>query len=175
MSALRRLLWLVLAVVGVAALSVAALDAPAETSGERIQRLSDSYACPTCMGQTVAESNASSATTIRDFIRTRVDEGASDAAIRDELVQAYGGEVLLTPRSDGVSALIWILPTMVAVGGGAVVVASLRRSPPAHRIASDEDRALVAAAIRHNEPASGSPPGTTASDAVDRHGEGDGR
>lgn len=165
MSTSRRLVWLMLAVLGVAALSIAALDTAAETTGERIQRLADSYACPTCQGQTVAESNAASATTIRDFIRTRVDEGASDESIRDELVQAYGGEVLLTPRSDGVSALIWILPTMVAVGGGAVVVASLRRSPPEQRVASDDDRAIVAAAIDSR----------TDSQDQGAHGEGDGR
>ncbi len=159
MSAVRRVMWLALLVVGVAMLSIAALDSSPETTGERIQRLSDSYACPTCSGQTVAESNAAAATTVRDFIRTRVDEGATDVQIRDELIQAYGGEVLLTPRADGVSVLIWVLPALVAVGGAAAVVASLRRSPPVQRIASDEDRELVAAAQR----------------ASDVHVEGDGR
>ncbi len=146
MTLTRRIVWLVLVVLGVGSLSIATLDTDAETSGERIQRLSDSYACPTCQGQTVADSNAAAAVTVRDYIRTRVDEGATDAEIRDELVQAYGGQVLLTPRADGVSALIWILPAMVAVGGSAVVVASLRRSPPTSRQATDDDRALVSQA-----------------------------
>ncbi len=152
MTLTRRILWLVLVVLGVGALSVAALDTDAETSGERIQRLSDSYACPTCKGQTVADSNAAAAVTVRDYIRTRVDEGATDAEIRDELVQAYGGQVLLTPRSDGVSALIWILPAMVAVGGSAAVIASLRRSPPTSRRASDADRELVSQARARSAP-----------------------
>ncbi len=147
MSAARRVVWLLLVVLGVGALSVAALDTRAETAGERIQRLSDSYACPTCQGQTAAESNASAAATVRDFIRTRVDEGATDAQIRDELIRAYGGDVLLTPRSDGVSAFIWIMPAVVAIGGSAVVVASLRRSPPARRVATDADRDLVSQAM----------------------------
>lgn len=135
-----------MAVIAVATLSIATWDTAPETTGERIQRLSDSYACPTCKGQTVAESNAAAATTVRDFIRARVDQGSSDTEIRDELVRAYGGTVLLTPRSDGVSALIWILPALVATGGTAVVIASLRRSPPEQRAASDEDRDLVARA-----------------------------
>ncbi len=176
MTAIRRVLWLAMLVVGVAALSIAALDAPPETSGERIQRLADSYACPTCKGQTVAESNASAATVVRDFIRVSVDEGRSDEEIRDLLVQSYGGRVLLTPRADGVSALIWILPAVVAVGGSAVVVASLRRSPPAQRIATDDDRELVAAAQRSAHPESvaavDDDPGRS---AVDVHVEGDGR
>lgn len=146
MSLRRRIVWLILLVVGVATLSVATLDTDAETSAERIQRLAGSYACPTCEGQTVADSNAAAAATVRDDIRTQVEAGSTDAEIRDRLVQAYGGQVLLTPRSDGVSALIWILPTMVAVGGSAVVVASLRRSPPTSRVATDDDRELVAQA-----------------------------
>ncbi|MEZ5375524.1 MAG: cytochrome c-type biogenesis protein CcmH [Acidimicrobiales bacterium] len=155
MSAARRVLWLLLLVAGVAALSIAALDSPPETTGERIQRLADSYACPTCKGQTVAESNASAATVVRDFIRVSVDQGRTDEEIRDLLVQSYGGRVLLTPRADGISALIWILPAVVAIGGGAVVVASLRRSPPAQRVATDADRELVAAAKRSAQHAPG--------------------
>ncbi len=165
MSVLRRVVWLGLLVVGVAALSIASLDTAPETSGERIQRLADSYACPTCKGQTVAESNASAATVVRDFIRTSVDQGRTDEEIRDLLVQSYGGDVLLTPRADGVSALIWILPVMVAIGGSAVVVTSLRRSPPAERTATDEDRQLVAAAKRRS----------TSAATPDAHAEGDGR
>jgi cytochrome c-type biogenesis protein CcmH len=152
MTLARRILWLAIVVVGVGALSIGSLDTRAETQGERIQRLADSYACPTCKGQTVAESNAAAAVNLREVIRTRVDEGATDAEIRDELVRAYGGRVLLTPRADGVSAFIWILPAVVAVGGAAVVVASLRRSPPGHRHATDADRELVADARRRMEP-----------------------
>lgn len=146
MTASLRYAWLLVAVIGAAALSVAAFDNDAEEQGERIQRLSGSYACPTCAGQTVAESNSPAAVTVRDFIRVRVEGGASDAEIRDELVQAYGGEVLLTPPGDGVSILVWVLPVVVAVSGAALVVVSLRRAPPEGRQASDADRELVSRA-----------------------------
>ncbi len=178
MSAARRVLWLALLVIGVAALSISALDAAPETPGERIQRLADSYACPTCKGQTVADSNASAATVVRDFIRVSVDEGRTDDEIRDLLVQSYGGRVLLTPRSDGVSALIWVLPAVVAIGGTAVVVASLRRSPPEQRVATDADRELVAAAQGLGAQGVGaqrSGKQGPVADENDVHGEGDGR
>lgn len=128
-------------------LAVAAFDEGGiETDAERVQRLSQSYACPECAGQSVAESNAGVASTIRQFIRNEVAAGSSDTEIRDQLVVAYGSEVLLTPPSEGISSLIWILPVVVLVGGSAAVGWTLRRSRGGSRDATDADRLLVAEA-----------------------------
>lgn len=144
LSLSRRIAWVAVFVAMVAALTIANVDNHAETSVERIQRLSASYACPTCSGQTAADSNAAAAATVRDFIRTRVEQGATDDQIRDELIRAYGGEIMLTPPGEGISLLVWVLPVLAAAGGAIAVAASLRRSPPQGRHASDDDRALVA-------------------------------
>lgn len=115
------------------------------STDERIQDLADQYACPTCKGQSVAESNAAVATTIREFIRTEVNAGATDTEIRDALVRGYGEGVLLNPPATGWNALIWILPVMVLVGGSAIVASSVlaarKRSGSADPTA--EDAALV--------------------------------
>lgn len=116
------------------------------TDGERVQQLSESFACPECAGQSVAESNAGVASTIRQFIRNEVTAGSTDTEIRDQLVIAYGSEVLLRPPSEGISSLIWILPVIVLVGGSAAVGWTLRRSRGASRDVTDADRLLVAEA-----------------------------
>ena len=133
---------LALVVVAAAALLVfAALDdGGVETDAERIQRLADSYACPVCQGESVAESNAAVAVTIRAFIADQVGAGASDDEIRDDLIRGYGASVLLTPPGDGFGALVWILPVVVAAAGAVVVVAIVRR-----RSASDGDSRRAAA------------------------------
>ncbi len=113
---------------------------------ERIQYLNTIYACPQCDGQSVAESNAAVASQIRDFIRLKVNSGATDQQIRDELIRAYDSSVLLTPPAEGVSLLIWILPVVVAVGGSAFVVSILRRRQDGLREATDTDEELVAKA-----------------------------
>lgn len=96
-------------------------DGGPPTAEERMQSLSESYACPACRGQSVSESNAAVAVNIREFIRNEVTAGASDTEIRDQLVRAYGGEVLLTPPSEGVGVLVWMLPVVVLAGGGLIV------------------------------------------------------
>lgn len=147
-----RIRWLFLAVAAATLLSIATFDdgGPA-TNDDRIQALSERFACPECDGQSVSESNAGVAATIRDFIRVQVNEGATDTEIRDQLIASYGSDVLLTPPSDGVSVLIWVLPVVVLVAGSAVVVSSVRRENGERAHATDADIALVEEA-RRSEP-----------------------
>jgi len=143
----KQWLWFGLLASMALLLAVAAFDSGGvETESERVQRLSESYACPECAGQSVSESNAGVAATIRQFIRNEVTAGSSDEEIRDKLVISYGSEVLLRPPSEGISSLIWILPVLVLVGGSAGVGWSLRRSRGGSRDATDADRLLVAEA-----------------------------
>lgn len=115
------------------------------TTDERIQGLTDQYACPTCKGQSVAESNAAVASTIREFIRTEVNAGATDIQIRDALVRGYGEGILLNPPATGWNSLIWILPVLVLVGGSAIVGSSIlaARNRSGSTDPSAEEAALV--------------------------------
>ncbi|MFV0524330.1 MAG: cytochrome c-type biogenesis protein CcmH [Acidimicrobiales bacterium] len=164
----RRLAWVAVAVAAVALLVVAAADrGGAETDAERIQRLSASYACPQCQGESVAESNAAVAVTIRQFIGEEVSSGATDEQIRDQLVTAYGARVLLNPPATGLGSLVWVLPVMAVVAGAVLVAAMLSRNRPTDLEPTAADRELVAAARRrrHPDPADDSTPG----DAADEH------
>lgn len=144
---LKQWLWFGLVASMAFLLFVASFDdGGVATDGERVQQLSESFACPECAGQSVAESNAGVASTIRQFIRNEVTAGATDTEIRDKLVIAYGSEVLLRPPSEGISSLIWILPVIVLVGGSAAVGWTLHRSRGGSRDVTDADRLLVAEA-----------------------------
>jgi cytochrome c-type biogenesis protein CcmH len=114
------------------------------TDGERAESLNDQFACPTCDGQSVAESNAAVAATIRQFIRDEIDAGATDTDIRNALVQGYGTEVLLNPPSSGVATLVWVLPVLVLVGGSAIVVSSITRNRARSVDPSADDERIVA-------------------------------
>lgn len=139
----RRSAWVAILLAVVVLLGIAGLDSGgSQTDAERVQSLSETFACPECDGQSVAESNAAVAATIRDLIRLRVSTGASDQQIRDELLRSYGTDVLLTPPSDGFSALIWVLPAVVATLGAAGLFEVVRRSG-SRRKATAADAELV--------------------------------
>lgn len=164
----RMLAWIAVVVASLGLLVVAAVDQGGlETDGERIQRLSASYACPECRGQSVADSNAAVAATIRQFIADSVTEGRSDREIRDQLVASYQARVLLNPPADGFAALVWILPVVLVAVGAVGLAAAMTRNRGQTRAASDEDRALVAEARQRQSVVPTGPP-------VDRGGSVDG-
>ncbi len=140
----RLLAWVAIVAASLSLLVVAAVDdGGVETDAERIQRLSESYACPECRGQSVAESNAAVAATIRQFISDQVTAGATDREIRDQLVASYQARVLLNPPADGFASLVWVLPVVLVVVGAVGVGVAITGNRGAGRTASDEDRVLV--------------------------------
>ena len=140
--------WVAIVAAAVGLLLVATIDSGgAETDAERIQRLSDSFACPQCQGESVSESNAAVAATIRDFIADQVAAGATDEEIRDDLIAGYGARVLLTPPAEGIASLVWVLPVLVLTGGAAAAAAVFTRRKPYDTSVSDADRELVEQAL----------------------------
>jgi len=130
---------------------------PPTTEAGRFQNLTKSIACPVCEGQSVADSDSDAAKGIRARIAQRLDEGATDAQIRNELADAYGQHILLTPARSGLSSVVWTLPVaalVVAVAGLAMAFRRWRGGGAAQ--ATDEDRALVAQARSAGN--GGSPP-----------------
>ena len=144
----RTLSWLLAAMVSLSTLLFASVDeGEPETNADRAYALAKDFACPVCQGQSVAESDVVVARNIRREIRIWVDEGRPDAYIRDQLVDRFGEDADYTPSSDGVSALVWILPVVAgAVAVGGLVLVFRRWRLEGDLTASDDDEALVAAA-----------------------------
>ncbi|MEM7141065.1 MAG: cytochrome c-type biogenesis protein [Actinomycetota bacterium] len=145
----RRLMsWLAVAMIGTAAFLYGSIDeGEPRTDADRAYAISKTIGCPVCQGQSVAESDATVAKTIRLTIAQRIDEGRTDAEIRGELRQAYGEDVDYTPSGDGITSLVWILPVVGFAGAVAGLVVVFRKWKREGDLEiSDEDRDLVAAA-----------------------------
>ena len=145
----RRVGWAAIVAAAIGLLVVAGVDrGGAETDAERIQRLDDSFACPQCQGESVADSSAAVAATIRQFIADQVSAGATDQQIRDQLVASYQGKVLRNAPAQGFGSLVWVLPVVGVVAGAAGVAAMVGRRQPTPHAVSDDDRELVERARR---------------------------
>jgi cytochrome c-type biogenesis protein CcmH len=153
----RRIGWLAMVAVlaGIFALGLTDDRGPT-TPDERAQHLAESLMCPTCRGQSVADSDSSASRGIRNYIEQRISEGATDDRIRDELARSYGESILLTPDRSGVAGLVWVVPVVALVAALAGIALAFRRWRGQRTTqASDADRVLVAQALtqRHTEPA----------------------
>ncbi len=113
--------------VAAAAFAYGALDeGTPKTNADRVRVLAEDFACPVCAGQSVAESEVPVAREIRRQIAVWVDEGRSDAFIREQLVAAYDVDIDYNPSGSGITSLVWILPVLATSGVATVVVVMLR-------------------------------------------------
>ena len=81
---------------------------------------------------------------MRADIKRRIEDGQSDAEIRQAYIDTYGESILLSPQDSGVSLLVWILPIVVVALGATGIVFALRRNrDQPHLHATEADERLV--------------------------------
>jgi cytochrome c-type biogenesis protein CcmH len=138
----------VLAVVVIVLLAIGSVHPAGTTNQQRIARLDATIKCPSCADLSIGQSSAPQAVTLRNQVRTFVDDGWSDQRIDAWVSQRLGSDEILTPSS-GLDVLVWVLPLVaLAVGLFAIAFVIFRRR---HQTPSDElateDEELVAAAL----------------------------
>jgi cytochrome c-type biogenesis protein CcmH len=93
----------------------------------RARELSRELRCMVCQNQSIDDSEAPLARDLRLLVRERIAAGDSDAQVIDFLVARYGEFVLLKPRLNPHTWLLWLLPPLVLAGGGFALWANGRR------------------------------------------------
>lgn len=123
----------ILAVIflGIASLPAYAVN-PDEVLGDRAlearaRALSAELRCMVCQNQSIDDSNADLAKDLRLLVRERLKDGDSDQEVLDYLVSRYGEFVLLKPRVSAHTVLLWGMPVLLVLIGGAVVLFQLRK------------------------------------------------
>jgi len=111
----------------------------------RARSLSEQLRCMVCQNESIDASDASLAHDLRVLLRERIAAGDSDQQVLDFLVARYGEFILLKPRFNAHTALLWLAPGIVLVVGGAIVFGVLRRrrsGGQATRLTGEEEAAL---------------------------------
>jgi cytochrome c-type biogenesis protein CcmH len=111
---------------------------PAKES--RARDLSRELRCMVCQNQSIDDSEAPLARDLRLLVRERIAAGDSDAQVIDFLVARYGEFVLLKPRLNSHTWLLWLLPPLALGGGGLALWTYNRRRS---RSAAAEDQGLL--------------------------------
>jgi cytochrome c-type biogenesis protein CcmH len=89
---------------------------PAKES--RARGLSSELRCMVCQNQSIDDSEAPLARDLRLLVRERIAAGDNDAQVLDFLVARYGEFVLLKPRLEPHTFLLWLLTPLALAGGG---------------------------------------------------------
>ena len=103
---------------------IAALSCVTEddlTADQRVYQLSQQLMCPVCDGQTLDQSQAQLSEDMKAVIRNKIEEGATNAEIRDYFVERYGEIVLASPDVGGFNLIAWVMPAAIFLGGALLV------------------------------------------------------
>jgi cytochrome c-type biogenesis protein CcmH len=110
----------------------------------RARHLSQELRCLVCQNQDIDDSAAELAHDLRVLVRERLKAGDSDQQVLNFLVARYGEFVLLRPRFELHTLLLWGLPPLALIAGAAGLFVAMRR----RKKASTEPPALSAAEQR---------------------------
>jgi len=109
---------------------------------QRARDISAGLRCLVCQNQSIDDSEADLARDLRLLVRQRLLEGDSDEAVVDYVVSRYGEFVLLKPRLETKTILLWSTPAVLLLLGLTWLVLSSRqrRMSPASAPLSETEK-----------------------------------
>jgi cytochrome c-type biogenesis protein CcmH len=93
----------------------------------RARALSAQLRCMVCQNQSIDDSNAELAKDLRLLVRERITNGDSDEAVIAYVVSRYGEFVLLNPRFETKTLILWGAPVVLLLAGAAAMLVAIRR------------------------------------------------
>lgn len=140
---MRRLILSIMLAASTAAIAVQPDEQLDDSALEaRAREISRDIRCVVCQSENIDDSNAPLARDLRLLVRERLLEGDSDKEVTDFLVARYGDYVLLKPRVQTNTLLLWGAPLIAAVAAAAGLLAALdgaKRRKKAPKALTDEE------------------------------------
>ncbi|MBB3215548.1 cytochrome c-type biogenesis protein CcmH [Ochrobactrum sp. RC6B] len=93
---------------------------------KRARTISGELRCMVCQNESIDDSNAELARDLRILVRDRLKEGDSDEQVMDFIVDRYGEFVLLKPRLNARTILLWGFPVVILLIGAVALVFAFR-------------------------------------------------
>ncbi|SDP21607.1 cytochrome c-type biogenesis protein [Afipia sp. GAS231] len=125
----------------------------------RARDLSRELRCMVCQNQSIDDSEAPLARDLRLLVRERIAAGDSDNQVMDFLVARYGEFVLLKPRVNQHTLVLWLVPPLALAGGGLALWLHNRRrrksagsADPSLLHLTDEEEARIDRLIAADSP-----------------------
>jgi cytochrome c-type biogenesis protein CcmH len=114
-----------------------AAPVPTTVTADDVNQVARELWCPLCSGVRLDSCELKACDQMKDVIAIKLSDGENVQSIKDYFVEQYGPQVLGEPPRSGFNLLAWILPIIVAAGGGVFLWMRTRRMVrPATQLAS---------------------------------------
>lgn len=133
---------LVVVVVLLALVTASCVTEDDLTADQRVYQLSQQLMCPVCDGQTLDQSQAQLSEDMKAVLRTKIEDGETNAQIRAYFVERYGEIVLASPEAGGFNVIAWVVPGLIFIAGGLLVGNAYVNMRRRGRLAGESDGEL---------------------------------
>ena len=94
---------------------------------EQTINITKNLRCLICQGQTIHESNSDFAESMKKYIKSELENGKNKEEIFSSLVEKYGQWIVYDPGISKNTLLLWALPLLLFLIGGAIIVNKIFR------------------------------------------------
>ena len=98
-------------------------DLNANENSER-NEITKNLRCLICQGQSVYDSDSDFANSMKILVDKKLDEGLSEKEIYTYFKEKYGDWILYDPGLNKNTYLLWLLPILIFLFGGAIIAKS---------------------------------------------------
>ena len=92
---------------------------------EQTINITKNLRCLICQGQTIHESNSDFAESMKKYIKSELEDGKTKDEIFSSLVRKYGQWIVYDPGISRNTILLWTLPILLFLIGGAIIVKNI--------------------------------------------------
>lgn len=104
---------------------------------DRFHTLTEQLRCPKCQNESIASSNAPIAADMRRQVAAMIRDGKGDQEVMQYFIDRYGSFVTYKPPFNAQTAILWIGPGLLLLGGLVLIVVLVRRA--SRRAESDDE------------------------------------
>ena len=89
-------------------------------------KITKNLRCLICQGQSVHDSDSEFASSMKVLVDKKLKEGFSEKQIYDFFKEKYGEWILYDPELNKNTYILWLLPILIFLIGGAIVVKNFK-------------------------------------------------
>ena len=97
----------------------------AETNNILKNKILKNIRCLICQGQSVYDSESEFSSSIKLIVDRKIDEGLKEKQIYQFLREKYGEWVIFDPQLNKNTYILWLLPSLLFLFGGAIIFKKL--------------------------------------------------
>ena len=90
-------------------------------------KMTKNWRCLICQGQSVYDSDSEFAISLKLVVNNKIEEGLSEDQIYKFMTEKYGDWILYDPKFNKYTYLLWFLPLLIFLFGGAIIIKRLIR------------------------------------------------